>query len=769
MGRKPAPSAFRRWSVRLLKLGLILVVLGAIAAGGVLAYYSRGLPDVTTLRSYDPPQITRVLDRHGAVIGELYDERRTVIPMERIPRIMVLSMLAAEDADFYRHGGIDYLGIARAIGRDLLAGRAAQGASTITQQVVKQLLLTPERTLARKVRELILAYRLESELTKDEILHLYLNHINFGQGRYGVQEAAQYYFGKNAEELTLAEATLIAGIPQSPTRLNPRRHPEAARRRQLYVLRQLEAKRDEYWPDVSLEEIEAARETALELPDLPSSQGDAPEVMQLAREALRAQVGSDAYLRGGFTVHTSIDLTLQAATREALRGGLEAIDARHEYRGPLRARRRSRDLPEEPNLRLGRTYLARVTSRNNAERSLTVDVGGSPATVSLEDAARYNPSGLSAEAFAPEGALARVSILRLAEEEGEVAEARLELGPQAAAVVIDPRTRDVLAIVGGYENSAGFNRALQAVRQPGSTFKPFVYGLGIQSRRFTPATLVIDAPAVYDQWQPQNFETWRHRGPIRLRDALAGSVNVVAVRVMEEVEPTAVAAFAQRLGITTELDPSLSLALGASGVRPIEMVNAYATFAAGGRWAPSRLITRIEGPGGDVPLPAAEAPRDVMTPAEAYVLTNMLTSVVQDGTARRARALGRPAAGKTGTSNEARDAWFVGYTPTVVSGVWVGFDDRRPLGRNESGGRAALPIWLEVMRAANSGPPVDFPMPSGVVTASIDPATGLLAYPGMEGSLEEVFLEGSVPTEQARRPEVAAPNDYLLEQFGGSP
>jgi penicillin-binding protein 1A len=755
--------------VRLLKLALVGLVLGVVTLVGIIAYYSRDLPDVASLRAYDPPQITRVVDRRGAVIGELYDERRTVIPIDRIPRVMVLAMLASEDADFYRHSGVDYLGIARAVFRDILARRAAQGASTITQQVVKLLLLTPERTFGRKVRELILAYRVEAELTKDEILHLYLNHINFGQGRYGVQEAAQYYFGKNAEDLTLAEASLLAGIPQSPTRLNPRRHPEAARRRQLYVLGQLEGKREAYWPDVTLEQIAAARDTEVELVELPPAGGGAPEVMTIAREVLRAQVDDAAYRRGGFTVHTSIDLALQRATRAAVRGGLEAIDARHAYRGPLTAPRRAAQAPAGETLRLGRTYVARVVERNNQRAELVVDISGTRAVVSLEEAARYNPSGLAAEAFAAEGSRVHVSLLRLATEEDDVSEARLELGPEAAAVVIDPRTRDVLAIVGGYDDGAGFNRALQAVRQPGSTFKPLVYGLGIQSRRYTPATLVIDAPAVYDQWQPQNFETWRHQGPIRLRDALAGSVNVVAVRVIEELEPSAVVAFAARLGITTELDPSVALALGASGVRPIEMTNAYATFAAGGRWADARIVTRIEGPGGDVALPPRAEARDVMTPAEAYVLTSMLTSVIESGTATRARALRRPAAGKTGTSNDACDAWFIGYTPRVVTGVWVGFDDRRPIGRNETGGRAALPIWLEIMQAAHSGPPLDFAMPSGVVTAIIDPASGLLAYPGQEGARDEVFLEGTAPTEQARRPDVAAPDAYLLEQFGGSP
>lgn len=768
MRPRKKPSRARRWLKRLAIFALVVGVAGVAVVAGAIWYYGRDLPDVAALRDYQPPQTTHIVDRHGQPLGEVFSERRTVVPMDRIPRHLVLCVLAAEDADFYQHEGLDYPGIVRAVVRDLTEGRAAQGASTITQQVVKLLLLTPERTLARKVKELILARRLEQELTKDEILHLYLNHINFGHARYGVQEAAQYYFGKDVQDLSLAETSLIAGVPQAPARLSPRSHLDAARRRQAYVLSQLESKRERYWPDLTQEEIDVARTAEVEIVSRTSDEETAPELLRIVRQSLRELVGEEAYQRGGFTVHTTLDLALQTRAREAVREGLQTVDARHRYRGPLTRPRRRRGLEEE-TLRVGHTYVGEVKGTDDESRTIVFDVGGTDVLVDLDDEDRYDPDDMEASAFAPIGARAHVTVDRIGEGD-ERAEGRLHLGPQAAAVVIDPRTRDVLALVGGYDVGPGFDRATQAVRQPGSTFKPLVYALGIRSQLYTPATMMIDAPAVYDQWMPQNYETWRHEGPVRLRTALARSINLVAVRAIEEVGAEEVVRFSQQLGITSDLEPTLALALGASAVRPIEMVNAYATFAAGGRWAPPRFIQRIEGPdGNDVHLSVSEAPRDVLTPAEAFVVTSMLQSVVEEGTATGAQRLGRPAAGKTGTSNEARDAWFVGYTPDVVAGVWVGFDDRRSLGRRESGGRTALPIWVDIVEAAEGDERVvSFPRPSGVVRVTIDPATGLRAFEGMEGAIEEDFLEGTEPTDEARPPDVADPSTFLMEQLGGA-
>ena len=769
--RKPAKRKKRKpsgGSVLPKLIGAALVV-GALLVLGAYAYFSRDLPSVSALRDYKPPQTTRVYDRHKKVIGEIFSERRTVIPMSKVPRHMVLSVLAAEDADFYEHEGLDYNGILRAVGRDIVAGRAAQGGSTITQQVVKLMLLTPERTLARKVRELILARRLENELSKDEILHLYLNHVNFGRGRYGVQEAARYYFAKNASELTLAESAMLAGIPQAPSRLSPRRNPEAAKRRQAYVLSQLEAKREVYWPDLSEEAIAAARKENVEPAPMPEGSGNAPEVLSIARQALRAAAGDEALGEGGYEVHTTIDLSLQRQARKALQRGLLAVDDRQGYQGPFRrSKRRGGPKPSEPSdtLRMGRTYIARVTGSDDENESIRLKVAGHPAVLPMRDASRYNPDGRPASAFAKKGDLLPVSIKLLGEEE-DPAVARMERGPEGAVVVIEPRSRQVLALVGSFTAESGFNRATQAIRQPGSTFKPIVYARAIQSRRFTAASLVVDAPAVYEEWKPRNYEQWNYQGAVRLRQALARSINMVAIRVVEDIGVHDVAEFARQDGITTKLEEDMALALGASGVRPIELANAYATFAAGGRWAPTRIVTKLVAPDGSrIQLDPGEPARDVMTPSEAYVMTSMLRSVVTEGTGSPAQRLERAVVGKTGTSNEARDAWFVGYSPSVVAGVWVGFDDSRSLGKRETGTRTALPIWIDVMDAADKTPKeTDFAMPSGVTRALIDPASGLLAYDGQEDAFEEVFLTGTAPVEVARPPDVADPNLFLMEQY----
>ncbi len=781
--KKPSPW---RWLWRALIALVVLTLLGGLSVVGVIAYYSQDLPDVASLRNVHEPQTTRVVDRDGEVLGEIFTERRTVVPLDRIPRVLILSVLAAEDADFYRHEGFDYPGLVRAVGRGILSGGRFRGTSTITQQLVKNMLLTNERSMARKIRELILAWRLEQEFTKEEILALYLNHINFGHGRYGVQEAARYYFGKDVSELTLAEASLIAGIPQSPTHLSPRTHPDAARRRQAFILRQLEEKRLEYWPDLTSEAIAAAGEEEVALAPLPESTQSAPEVVEMARRALYDLVGEEAARQGGYTVHTTIDADVQRASRTALQEGLRTYDSRHDIEPPIRRQRlrrgeRPTPLARVAELRVGGTYDAMVTLRDDETGTIGLDIGGHQAVARIEEVARFNANEVPPTRFIEEGARVRASVLALAEDDDPhdgitaTARAQLELGPQGSIILIEPRSRELLALVGGYEATAGFNRAVQAVRQPGSTFKPIVYALAMRSRRFTPASLLLDAPGVYGNWQPRNFEGEEYRGEIRLREALAISSNAVAARVMDELEPPQVVSFARELGFTTELsapstdtdnDANMALALGAREVRPIELANAYATFASGGRWEPWRLISRIEGPGGvDVPLAPREAARDVMTPAESFLVTSLLTSVVATGgTGARASELGRPIAAKTGTSNEARDVWFAGYTPELVGVVWVGFDDHRTLGPRETGGRTALPIWVRSMRSAiGERPRTEFPQPSGVVTVDIDARTGLLPYVGQETTMSEVFLEGTAPTEHAPEPGTLDAASFLMQ------
>ncbi|MFT3927389.1 MAG: PBP1A family penicillin-binding protein [Myxococcales bacterium] len=777
-GKKRAPRpTWQRVVLGILAATVFLTSLAGVGLAFMLWYFGRDLPSADALRNYQPAQTTRVVDRQGALIAEIFSERRTVVPMSKIPRVLVLSVLAAEDADFYHHGGMDLPSLVRILFKAVVRGKATQGGSTITQQVVKNLLLTPERTLARKVRELILARKLEQELKKDEILFLYLNHINFGHGRYGVQEAARFYFGKDVSQLNLSEASLIAGIPQSPTYLSPRTHPEAARRRQMFVLSQLESKHDLYWEDLPRSEIEKAKLAEPALAPLSELAPRAPEVAQLAKQALIDAVGKEAADLGGYTVTTTLDLALEETARDALRSGLRDLDARHHNVAPLEGNllpekalkaltaESSWDHPHRKELKPGATYDAVVLGAAD-EAHLALSLEGVLARASISELGRFNPKGLPASEFAKPGVKLRASLSAL--PEGKPAEVRLALGAEGATILVDPRSREIRAMVGGYEVVQGFNRATQALRQPGSTFKPVVYAVGLKSRKFTPATQVLDAPGAYDKYKPGNYETWSYEGAVRLRHGLANSINSVAVRVMDELGPQAVVDFARQLGITTPLDPSLALALGASEVRLSELTNAYASFAAGGRYAPLTLVKRIvDAKGKLVKLPRPEPARDVLTPAEAFVTTSLMKSVVEEGTAVKAKSLGRPAAGKTGTSNQARDAWFVGFTTQLVAGVWVGYDDHRPLGTKESGAKSALPIWIELMKKAHDKAPVeDFPMPSGVAMARIDPASGKLAYDGQPNAVEEYFLEGTLPKETALPPDVVDPSTFMMEQLG---
>jgi penicillin-binding protein 1A len=731
--------------------------------GGTLWYYASDLPDLSDLReNYRPPQITRVETTDGAPVGEIFEERRRVVPFDSIPRVVINALLAAEDADFYDHEGLDYAGILRAMLVNLRQGRMAQGASTITQQVVQTFYIGREKSLARKIREALLARRLEQHLSKDEILFLYLNQINFGHERYGVQEASRFYFGCDVSEVTLAQAALLAGLPRGPTLYSPRRNPDRATARRNWVLGQMAAK-----GFAEEEAVDQARSSPLDLGPLPPAPDLAPEVISQVRQRLADIVGEDNAKLGGYLVRTTIDSRWQKAARQAVQEGLEAIDQRHNYRAPLRARRGT---PHQGRWPRGRTVVGRVVEGNDEAGTVTFQAGDQLGLVRLADEGRYNPRNFPPSQFAHEGALARVRMVRPGRGD-EPARLRLEVGPQAALIAIDPESGAVRALVGGYELRLGdFDRATQARRQPGSSFKPFVYSLALVSRQMTPATLIADAPEVFERWRPRNFEEWNYEGHVRLRVGLAKSINMVAIKLIRDLGAEQVVEYAQRLGIESPLDPTPSLALGASAVAPIEMAEAYSVFASGGIHREPRFIDSIEGPDGrEVVLPSVEA-EQVLEPAEAYLTASLLRSVVAQGTGGRARQLGADVGGKTGTSNDARDAWFVGFMPGAVCAVWVGFDDPRTLGRRESGSRAALPIWVSFMGAARRGRAAEAPPepPEGIVGAQIDPETGLLAYEGQENAIFEQFLDGTVPTEQAIPPDAADPDTFLMEQTGGA-
>jgi penicillin-binding protein 1A len=772
-----ATRAFRIMrNVALAALGLAIIGVAAVAVMLFVWGNDSKLPKIESIGDYHPRQITRVVDREGKPLGEIGTERRTLVPIAKIPKIFLDAVVAAEDATFYENKGLNYTGILRAAYDTLRKGRFAGGGSTITQQVVKQLLLSPDKKLKRKVQEWILARQISQKLTKQEILEIYVNENNYGHARYGCEEAARYYFGKSITDVNLAEAALLAGLPQIPSNLSPRTHPEAAKRRQLYVLGQMV--KAGYVPQAQAEKIAAQ---PIQLVPEPASRGGsaAPEaVASVHRRLIESQGDKLATL--GATVKTTIDLKMQESARQALERGLESIDDRQGYRGPsghlagaaLEKHRKALQAAHKNGVKdseVVEAIVEKVEKEGGGKGKLLLDLGGATGSVDLAAETRYGlgPKPLGDRFKA--GDLVRVRLAperRHAEKELPLA---LELGPQAAMVVMDPQTHEVLALVGGYGfRPGGYDRSQRALRQPGSAFKPFLYAAAIESGRYTAASIVNDAPEVYELWKPQNHEKEAFRGPVRLRVALAHSINTVAIKLMDDLKLPLVRDFAHRMGITAELPDSLGLsaALGTCVVTPLELANAYSTFVDGGQRGEPRLLLSV----GDDPVPPP-AMQPALRPETAYILVSLMRSVVDEGTARAAAGrIRRPIAGKTGTSNDlnagTKDAWFVGFTPDLLAAVWVGFDDGgRSMGRGEAGARSALPIWIEFMSKALANRPArDFVQPPGVKVMQIDAATGLLAPPGAEG-IPEVFIDGTEPKEVApQQGEEMSPDKALLER-----
>jgi len=745
---RPRPAAGVGRTLRNLLLFLLVMLLlsGAAALGLVYWELTTTLPPVQKLAQYHPPVATQVLADDGTVVGEFYFERRYLLSIQQIPAVVRSAFIAAEDDAFYEHGGINPFSIVRALVNDLVAGGKIQGGSTITQQVVKSLLLTPRKSYERKLKEMVLAMRLERQLSKDEILGLYLNHIYLGSGAYGVAAAAQEYFGKRVEELTLAEAALLAGLPQAPSRYSPFNHWPRAKARQRYVLQRMA----EVHFITPVQAAAAAREP-LALASRKGSYIAAPYYVEHVRRLLEEKYGETALYALGLQVQTALNLRMQAAAEAALREGLNELAAREHYVGTVRHLapadkeiflRSQRETMAGHALQRGQTYEAVVTGSGRGV--VRMQLGPFHGTLRSSNAR----DGARAEAYRS-GDVVRVRLAESTGSDGTYEFVRDEEPPlQGAFIALEPGTGAVKALIGGYDfDSSQFNRAVQGARQPGSAFKPLIYAAALD-RDFTPASIIVDEPISFQDhnaiWMPHNYEE-KYFGPTTLREALTFSRNVVTVKLATRVGLKPLVKYIRHLGIRSPLAPNLSLALGSSEVSLVDLATAYAIFANQGQRVEPRFIIRVTDSQGNVIDENVPRREQVISPETAYLITSMLQSVIDHGTGRKAKALGRPAAGKTGTTNDIDDAWFIGYTPQLLAGLWMGFDEKRTLGKGETGGRVAAPIWERFMeRALEDAPILDFPVPAGIAFAWINPHTGQRVSPG-SGGLLECFRRGTEP------------------------
>jgi penicillin-binding protein 1A len=787
---------------------LAAAVLGAVGAialalAGAYQYLRPALPDVAAIRDIQLQVPMRVYSRDGKLIDQFGEQRRIPLSFEQIPEQMVNAVLAAEDDGFFEHHGVDYAGLARATIRHLMSGEKSEGGSTITMQLTRGIFLSPEKSYRRKLLEIFLTLRIEQQFSKQEILTLYLNKMFLGQRAYGIGAAAEVYFGKTIDQLNLPEIALIAGTFRLPSRDNPVANADLAKQRRSYVLRRMREK-----GFITEQEQAAANAT----PVVSKLHGyavevEAPYVAEMVRSDLFARYGSKAYT-DGYTVITTIDSRLQRAAVRALRAGLLEYDQRHGFRGPAGRVALSETSRESDWADL----LDDFPTRGGLEPAVVLSVDERSAVAWSRREGRINIgwSGISwARKPLADGSvgaplqrasevLARGDVIYIAQELSgswrmvQIPEA------QAAFVALDPQDGAIAALVGGFDYYASaFNRAVQSRRQPGSAFKPFLYSAALD-RGFTAASIINDAPWVVDDpslesaWRPQN-DSREFRGPMRLREALARSRNLVSIRVMHALGPDYASKYIQRFGFPEEALPrNLTLALGTAQVSPLQMASGYAVFANGGYRVEPYFIQRVESSDGKTvfePAPrfvcdrCIEPPTELtategaplrsmpvtttdearwggrnyfdreslapqaISPQNAYVMTDMMADVIRRGTGARAQVLKRSdLAGKTGTTNDGRDAWFCGYNAALVGASWVGFDQERPLGRGEQGSRTALPIWVYFMAEALQGTPDDRrPPPPGLVTMRISAETGMAARPDDQNAMFETFIEGHLP------------------------
>ena len=780
----------------LLSLVAVMLLVGVCAAAGLYFWAIRDLPGFTHIADYRPALTTTVLARDGSVIGYFYRENRFLIPLDAMPKHLPQAFLAAEDAEFYQHEGVNPVAIFRAFLINLQSGTKRQGGSTITQQVIKRLLLTPERSYERKIKEAILAYRLERYLSKDEILTIYLNQTFLGANAYGVEAAARTYFGKKAKDLTLAESAIIAGLPKAPSQYNPYRDPEAAINRQHYVLRRL---REVNWI------TDAEYEEALRQPLVFKSMADGMgrqgawyleevrrQLVDLFSEDNAHKIGldlpvygEDAVYQMGFTVMTAMDPKAQMAADASLRGGLEDFARRQGWQGPVEkippSKRKERIAHSHfsPEMLLGDERV-KVIVTQSTDKGVEVALGGYKGFIANQHLSWAKKSVRKGQTFLEPGDVVWVSLVHDAKnpfDPNKVTTATLlplELQSvpevQGALVSIEAQTGDVVAMTGGYSfQDSQFNRATQAKRQPGSSFKPIVYSAALDNG-FTPASIILDAPVVQfldngTVWKPSNYEKG-FKGPILLRTALALSRNLCTIRVAQQMGIEKVIERAKDLELDSKFPPVLSLSLGAVEVTPLNLTQAYTAFANRGMVSKARFILSIKNFWGEPVYESQPDLRDAISPQNAYLMASMLKDVVNAGTAGKARVLGRPVGGKTGTSNDEKDAWFIGVTPYLVTGVYVGYDQVKSMGRGGSGSGAALPIFVDYAKTAfEAYPPDDFEVPEGVTFATVDPSSGRMSESGLRLPFYAGTEPGSGTSEEAVSGVNAHGEDLLKQMF----
>jgi penicillin-binding protein 1A len=737
----------------------LVVSLFALAAllglvSGVLFVYAGDVPEISALDDYAPSTITRVHAADGTVLDEFATERRVVIRHDQISPRLRQAIVSSEDREFDSHFGLSVQRIVIALVKDLLERRKASGASTLTQQLARNLFpdtIGFEKTWERKIKEAIVAIQIEKRFTKPEIFTLYCNQIYLGHGAYGVEAASRLYFGKAAKDLSLSEAALIAGIIQTPSRQSPYVDMERARSRRSYALSRMAED-----GHITEAEAEAARQSPIVTVGLPVQENaPAPYFVEEVRKHIESTFGATALYESGLTVRTPLDLALQRAATLALQDGLRQIDRRRGWRPPKRTVLAGGDgidtasfarwkQPMQPG-----DVVPGVVRTAEAAR-IVVRVGGTDVEIG-RDGFAWTRRVRATDLVKP----GDVVDVRLGEPpaEGGTGRATLEQAPvvEGAVVAIENRSGNVLAMVGGYTfERSKFNRAVQAMRQLGSTFKPVVYAAAVD-RGFTPASILVDEPVSFPDgagraYAPSNYDN-RFYGPLTLRRALEQSRNVPAVRLMDALGPKTVLAYARRLGFTADFPPYLSTALGAGESTLLEVTSAFSAFPHQGvRMAP-RIITTIVDREGNLVEENRPQPDDALRADTAYVMTSLLQGVVLRGTAARAATLDWPLGGKTGTTNDYTDAWFVGFDPDITVGVWVGYDQKRPIGPSESGSAAALPIWMDIMRAwiATRAERPAFAPPGNVVLVAVDPATGTPATAGTPGTIPEVFISGTQP------------------------